>query len=142
MTSWLVISRAFLFFFVPPHPKSEKNPRKSTYKKILALFIMSQQFSVMPGQYPVFLAMSSTSTKQRIMCIAQGHSTVTPGSLEPVTHRLNLTRYTTALNNLYFSQNFRNCPQGFFSAFWEHDPTPRIGNFRVVLYKIGKKHTL
>ena len=32
--------------------------------------------------------------------------------------------------------------QGFFSAFWEHDPTPRIGNFRVVLYKIGKKHTL
>ena len=28
--------------------------------------------------------------------------------------------------------------QGFFSAFWEHDPTPRIGNFRVVLYKIGK----
>ena len=32
--------------------------------------------------------------------------------------------------------------QGFFSAFWEHDPTPRIGNFRVVLYKIGKKHIL
>ena len=32
--------------------------------------------------------------------------------------------------------------QGFFSAFWEHDPTPRIGNFRVVLYKIGEKHTL
>ena len=32
--------------------------------------------------------------------------------------------------------------QGFFSAFWEHDPTPRIRNFRVVLYKIGKKHTL
>ena len=31
-----------------------------------------------------------------------------------------------------------NTSQGFFSAFWEHDPTPRIGNFRVVLYKIGK----
>ena len=38
MTSWLVIFRAFLFiFFVPPpDPKSEKNPRKSTNKKILA----------------------------------------------------------------------------------------------------------
>ena len=33
--------------------------------------------------------------------------------------------------------------QGFFSAFWEHDPTPSIGNFRVVLYKIGeKKHPI
>ena len=29
--------------------------------------------------------------------------------------------------------------RGFFSAFWEHDPTCRIGNICVVSYKIGKK---
>ena len=38
MTSSLVIFRAFLFLFFRPHdPKSEKNSRKSTNKKILAL---------------------------------------------------------------------------------------------------------
>ena len=38
MTSQLVIFRAFLFiFFRPPNPESEKNSRKSTKKKILAL---------------------------------------------------------------------------------------------------------
>ena len=37
MTSSLVIFRAFLFIFIrPPGPKSEKNSRKSTNKKILA----------------------------------------------------------------------------------------------------------
>ena len=41
-----------------------------------------------------------------------------------------------------YLNNICHIVQGFFSAFWEHDPTPRIGNFRVVLYKIGKKHTL
>ena len=35
MTSQLVIFRAYLFiFFRPPDPKSEKNSRKSTNKKI------------------------------------------------------------------------------------------------------------
>ena len=35
MTSWLVIFRAFLFyfFFRPPDPKSKKKIRKSTNKK-------------------------------------------------------------------------------------------------------------
>ena len=37
-------------------------------------------FSVMPGRFPVFLG--CTSTKQRIKCLAQGHNTVPPISLE------------------------------------------------------------
>ena len=40
MTSQLVIFRAFLFiFFRPPDPRSEKNSRKSTNKKNLALLV-------------------------------------------------------------------------------------------------------
>ena len=36
MTSWLVIFRAFYFFFRPSDPKSEKKSCKSANEKILA----------------------------------------------------------------------------------------------------------
>ena len=43
----------------------------------------NNNFSVMSGQFSVFLGW--TSTKQRIKCLVQGLNTMHPSSLEPVT---------------------------------------------------------
>ena len=47
----------------------------------LILYVPVNNFSVMLGR--VFLG--STSTKQGLMCLAQGHNTVPPVRLEPAT---------------------------------------------------------
>ena len=50
----------------------------------LILYVPVNSFSVMSGRF--FLG--RTSTKQGIMCLAQGHNAVTPVRLEPATLRL------------------------------------------------------
>ena len=59
MTSQLVIFRAFYFW--SPDPKSEKNPSKSTNKKILALeaFMRAKQFLVV---------LTTTESRAKIWC--------------------------------------------------------------------------
>ena len=49
----------------------------------LILYVPVSNFSVVSGQ--VFLGL--TSTKQGLMCLAQGHNAVTPVRLEPATPR-------------------------------------------------------
>ena len=50
---------------------------------VLILYVKVTNFSVMSGQFPVFLGW--TSTKQRIKCLVHGLNTMHPSSLEPVT---------------------------------------------------------
>ena len=50
---------------------------------VLMLYILVNNFSVMSGHFPVFMGL--TSIKLRIKSIAQGHNTLPPVSLEPVT---------------------------------------------------------
>ena len=70
---------------------------KTAYNAQLAYFVWfatlhpSQQFSVMSGQ--VFLGW--TSTKQRLMCLAQGHNAVTLVRLEPSTPQSRVKNSTT-----------------------------------------------
>ena len=50
---------------------------------VLMSYIPVNIVSIMMGHFPVFL--HSTSSKQRIKCLAQGHNTVPPVSLELAT---------------------------------------------------------
>ena len=43
---------------------------------VLVLYIPVNNCPVLPGQFPIFLGL--TITKQRIMCLAQGHNPVPP----------------------------------------------------------------
>ena len=59
----------------------------------LILYVPVNYFSVMSGR--VFLGW--TSTKQGLMCLAQGHNTVTPVRLEPATSRSWVKHFTNEL---------------------------------------------
>ena len=64
----------------------------------LILYVPVNNLSVMSGQ--VFLC--STSTKQGLLCYAQGHNAVTPVRLKPTTTRSRVKNSTTEpLRSLY-----------------------------------------
>ena len=71
---------------------------------VLMLYIPVNNFSVMPGQYPVF--MGWTSTKQLIKCLAQGHNTVTPANNLSIP---SLTLYQLSHSAQHYNEETLNC---------------------------------
>ena len=86
--SWLIFHALFLKKITLP-----KNSQQDYYKLNLILYLPVNNFSVMSE---FFLGWTSTTCKQGLLNLAQGHSAVTLHSLEPATPPY-LVKHSTAV---------------------------------------------
>ena len=102
VVSLWVVSKLFTYLDTCHACLGFQRTLQAIYSKVFvwfdSLLPIQQFFSVMSGR--VFL--SWTSTKQGLMCLAQGHSTMTPLRLEPATPLYRVKHSTTEpLRSLY-----------------------------------------